>query len=327
MFLVALLRVRTVNFSELAQGFIGKAQVESCEKRLQRFFRGFELDYQDIAKLVVGIMDIPQPWVLSVDRTNWQSGESTFNILMLGVVHEGVAFPLVWTMLGKKGNSNYTERIQLLEEFRTIFPDVEVDCLTGDREFIGSQWFDYLLNKIWTPFRLRIKHNNRLFDGRNALKASVVFAHLKPGEQQVLKVRRRIWGHWVYVIALRLEDNELLIVVTNRKPQSAITDYAKCWDIETLFGCFKTRGFCLEATHLREPERLRRMIALLTIALCWAFKAGEWLAQQQGIEIKSHGRKAKSTFRVGLDYLRRIFLNLNSFETQSLEVIRFLSCT
>jgi hypothetical protein len=107
---VALLRVRTVNFSELAQGFMGKAQAESCEKRLQRFFRGFELDYQDIAKLVVGIMDIPQPWMLSVDRASWQFGESTFNILMLGVVHEGVAFPLVWTMLGKKGNSNYTER-------------------------------------------------------------------------------------------------------------------------------------------------------------------------------------------------------------------------
>jgi hypothetical protein len=29
-----------------------------------------------------------------------------FNILMFGVVHEGVAFPLVWTMLDKKGNSN-----------------------------------------------------------------------------------------------------------------------------------------------------------------------------------------------------------------------------
>jgi hypothetical protein len=55
---------------------------------------------------------------------------------MLGVVHEGVAFPLVWTMLDKKGNSNYKERINLLQEFREIFPEVVVDYITGDREFI-----------------------------------------------------------------------------------------------------------------------------------------------------------------------------------------------
>jgi hypothetical protein len=69
------------------------------------------------------------------------------------------------------------------------------------------------------------------------------------------------------------------------------------------------------------------MIALLTIALCWAFKTGEWVVEPEGIEIKKHGRKAKSTFRVGLDYLRRIFLNLNFHEIESLEAIRFLSCT
>jgi hypothetical protein len=69
------------------------------------------------------------------------------------------------------------------------------------------------------------------------------------------------------------------------------------------------------------------MVALLTIALCWAFKTGEWLAEWEPITIKSHGRKAKSIFRLGLDYLRRIFLNLNSFEAESLEAIHFLSCT
>jgi hypothetical protein len=72
---------------------------------------------------------------------------------MLGVVHNGVAFPLVWTMLDKKGNSNYAERIELLEEFRAICPEVQVDCLTGDREFVEEKWFNYLLNQTFTPFR------------------------------------------------------------------------------------------------------------------------------------------------------------------------------
>ena len=38
-FLMALLRVKTVNFTELATAFGGKAQTDSHYKRLQRFFR------------------------------------------------------------------------------------------------------------------------------------------------------------------------------------------------------------------------------------------------------------------------------------------------
>ena len=52
----------------------------------------------------VALMNIPQPWVLSIDRTEWSSGQTRFNIFMLGIVHQGVAYPLVWTMLEKKGN-------------------------------------------------------------------------------------------------------------------------------------------------------------------------------------------------------------------------------
>jgi hypothetical protein len=148
LFLVALVRVRTVNFVELAQGFMGTAQTESSEKRLHRFFSKFDLDYCEITRLVAGIMEIPQPWVLSVDRTNWQFGDCAFNILMLGVVHEGVAFPLVWTMLDKKGNSNYKERITLLEEFREIFPEVTVDYLTGDRELLDDNLIGGLNDSI-----------------------------------------------------------------------------------------------------------------------------------------------------------------------------------
>jgi hypothetical protein len=40
-----------------------------------------------------------------------------FNVLTLGVVHHGVAFPLVWIMLDKKGNSNTRERCELWNRF------------------------------------------------------------------------------------------------------------------------------------------------------------------------------------------------------------------
>lgn len=71
LFLIALLRVKTVNLAEIATGFRTYAQTESSYKRLQRFFRNFDLDYAAIAQVVVALMDIPQPWILSTDRTEW----------------------------------------------------------------------------------------------------------------------------------------------------------------------------------------------------------------------------------------------------------------
>jgi len=327
LFLVALFRVKTVNLAELASGFMGQAQQESNYKRLQRFLGAFELNYATIAQFVVKLMEIPQPWVLSVDRTTWEFGDCVHNILMLGVVHNGVAFPLLWQMLDKKGNSNTRERLDLLEEFFEVFPDAEVAYLTADREFVGKDWFEYLFEQGAIEFRIRIRESDKLGDGRKSLKAKVVFSSLQPQQQQVLRHRRQLWGRWVYVAALRLEDGKLLIVVTNHRPHQAIADYAKRWGIETLFGCLKTRGFCLESTHLKDPERLSRMLALLTIALCWAFRTGEWLAQLSSIPIKKHGRKAKSTFRHGLDYLRRILLNLELFTDEFFRVLQLLSCT
>jgi hypothetical protein len=50
LFLIALLRVKTINLAELATGFRSEAQISSSYKRLQRFFRKFDLDYPSIAK-------------------------------------------------------------------------------------------------------------------------------------------------------------------------------------------------------------------------------------------------------------------------------------
>jgi hypothetical protein len=51
-------------------------------------------------------MGILQPWGLSIDMTDWSFGQIHFNIFMLGIIDEGIAFPIILTMLEKKGNSN-----------------------------------------------------------------------------------------------------------------------------------------------------------------------------------------------------------------------------
>ena len=131
----------------------------------------------------------------------------------------------------------------------------------------------------------------------------------------------------MYIAALRFDDGSLLVVATQTAPTSAITDYVKRWGIETVFGIFKTRGFCLESTHLKDSERLSKLLALLTLALCWAMLTGEWLHWLKPLTLKKHGRRAKSMFRYGFDHIRTIVLNLEQKADEFVEVLQFLSCT
>ncbi len=51
-FILSLIKVRTVNLMEIALGFEHCAQTGSNYKRLQRFLRFFDLDFEAIARLI-----------------------------------------------------------------------------------------------------------------------------------------------------------------------------------------------------------------------------------------------------------------------------------
>ncbi|EDZ97188.1 transposase IS4 family protein [Limnospira maxima CS-328] len=330
LFLMALFQTKTVNLMEIATVFANPVQISSNYQRLQRFFRQFKFDRAEIARFVVSLIDIPQPWTLSLDRTCWSFGQTHFNILMLAVVHEGIAFPLLWTMLDKKGNSNSGERMDLFDRFEALFPDVEVACLTADREFVGRDWLSYLLIDPEVPFRLRIRHSELISPklGGTRRSGERIFDSLRPGEFRQLSGRRWVWGRQVYVIGSRLADSgELLILITNACPETALPDYARRWGIENLFGALKTRGFCLESTHFKDPERLSRLLALLSLAFTWAMKVGLWIHQGSPIPLKAHGRRSQSLFRTGFDFLRRTFSNLPLFSGRFHQALQLLSCT
>lgn len=218
--------------------------------------------------------------------------------------------------------------MRLIETFHQRFPTAVVKYLCADREFIGQAWVRYLLLEPALAFRLRIRSSDQIEHEGKLLAARVVFAHLQVGQKRHLTGTCRVWGYAVAVEGLRLEDGDLLVVIAPVGTQYLVQDYALRWGIETLFGIFKTRGFCLESTHFTDAKRLSKLFALLTLALCWAMRTGLWLHQWQSIEIKNHGRRAKSLFRLGFDYLRHLVLNPSgSNESDFLQSLQFLSRT
>ncbi len=97
-------------------------------------------------------------YLLTFDRTTWQVNDTWVNILCLAVVFDKVSIPIFWKPLDKKGNSNTVERIELINQFVNIYGVDKISGFLADREFVGEQWFSYLIQSN-IPFFIRIKEN------------------------------------------------------------------------------------------------------------------------------------------------------------------------
>lgn len=306
--IIALLTVRTVNLTEWAQVFDTCARPDSAYMRIKRFFRHFSFDENTLAKFIFHLFDLQKgKWYLTLDRTNWELGNFKINFLVLAVAYKSVAIPLMWSLLDKKGNSNCAERVTLMQRFTSCFGTEVIAGMLADREFVGKPWFSYLSNaKI--PFFIRIKWNFLVSNSRGEMvNAWQLFTGLKPGEKRVLKGKRKIHGLELNLAGVKCDDGDFLIVATTEEGENAIETYRHRWQIETLFGCLKSKGFNLEDTHITRPDRLGRLMAVLAVAFCWAHKIGEWENQVTPIKIKKHGRKEMGLFRKGLNVLTRVF--------------------
>lgn len=157
-FLTALITTRTVNLAEIASVFEGRAKTDSHYQTCHRFLKDFDLPFAALAHFIVQLLGVKRDWTVAIDRTNWKFGQTEINLLMLALVHQGMAYPLIWFSLKKAGNSNTDERVLLLELFLSLFAKAQVAALVADREFIGKDWLNWLVaHEI--PFQIRVKEN------------------------------------------------------------------------------------------------------------------------------------------------------------------------
>ena len=325
-FLVALIAVKTVCLTQVASVFPGRATKESHYKRIRRFLRDFDLDFAAFALLVTRLVGIEGPWVLSVDRTNWKLGKIEINILMLSLVHGGISFPLLWSVLPKAGASNTKERIAIVERFVAIFGKDKIHYVCGDREFASVGLLSYLVRE-GIGYRLRVKGDTRIANGRGEMvSASWLFRNCALSREQCLNGSRLCLRQQVFVSGTRVCGDYVIVISDVSAP---LSEYGVRWGIETLFGCLKTRGFCLESTHVTESERLEKLLALLSLAFVWAYMAGDWLYEQDPLPVKKHGRLPESVFRRGFDWLRGLLAPLcGDFKQEDFQIaVGFLSRT
>lgn len=300
-YITALLQVCTVNLNILGVA-LSSNRIESNARRIKRFLN-FDLPQSIIAQFVLSFMT-DEKLVLTMDRTNWKFGQISINFLVIGIAYKGIALPIAWVNLDKEGNSKTSERKSILESILKFIPVERIDGFAADREFIGQEWFTSLLEHGVNPV-IRIKRNSIISHRGKTAPAWVFFNNLRNTDVGQLS-RAKVMGIRVFVIGTLTPEGELLLVVTVKRPSQALRIYAQRWNIETLFGAFKTRGFNLEDTHITDIKRSERLFALLVLTLVWAVRVGEFVSSLRPSEIKNHGYAQWSIFRRGLDCLRQI---------------------
>ena len=179
LFICALCKVKTVGFEKLATAFDSPASSDSSLRRIQRFMATYVLDTDLIAKLIFNLLPHKPPYRLALDRTNWKFGSLDIYVLVLAVVYQGVAFPLLYSLLPKGGKSNTQERIKLMDRFIDLFGRESIDCQTADREFVGQGWIKYLNDHI-IRYYIRIRENFKVEQPLNSkcVKARWLFSNL-----------------------------------------------------------------------------------------------------------------------------------------------------
>jgi hypothetical protein len=223
----------------------------------------------------------------------------------LAIALQGRGNPRVLAGPEQARHSSQRGRIALLRRFVSQFGRDGIMGVLGDREFLCDLWWQWLSDHD-IPYLMRMKGNQLLTGGQGGRQrpVRVLFTGLAAGGSRLLRKRRRIGRQWVWPGGMRLDSGELLILAGNQRFRQPLDTYGLRREIGNLCQCLKGRGFHLGETRLTRHFRIKKVMALVAIAFCWAHKAGEWknLAAKP-LKTKKHGRPEQSLFRYGLDHL------------------------
>jgi hypothetical protein len=175
----------TVNLNKLKNqvgvilGNTGR-QPDSHYKRLTRFFNEdfhqfsiWKVVLQAVVKLLVKHLNRRGGGkYLLLDATSWKLGSVRIQLLVLSILYQGVSIPIFWVNHSKKGHSNFDERKRFLQM---------ATCLKGmtliaDREYIGREWFTWLVEEIGLEWVIRVPirdYQHEINQGRKSYSALI----------------------------------------------------------------------------------------------------------------------------------------------------------
>ncbi len=300
-----IIKSRSVIFSEIADKIDSDAKTESIERRIQDFFQKVKFDYKQLGVFLLSFVHHDKV-LLSIDRTEWDFGQTQINILCIAVSIGKMAIPVYFEMLdNKSGNSNSQDRIDIFKDIVEIIGKKRIKLIVMDREFIGNKWLAWLKsNEISFCVRVPKNHKILFLDGcrvsaEELLEDSEIFCATNVVVDNVSVNISLSYGN----------DGELLFLIGNIPINQIKEIYKRRWSIEVFFQALKTRGFNLEKSCLRCIEKYKKLFAIVSMAytICWA--TGIQDGKVNPVKPKTHGYPQYSVSRRGLNLMRLFYKN------------------
>jgi len=306
--------------------YTGKESKPSSNyKRLIRIFDNHSLTnlWIELLNFVFELLRLKSEYLI-IDGTSWKRGERWFHYMTLCIVYKGVAIPIYWEDLAKHGLSNFEERKKLMNRAIKYF-DLKGKSLLGDREYIGKEWFKYLIdNEI--NFVIRLKKNIYIQEidaclGRSHQQMTNKVLRSKLANKSVGKMVT-IDGMTLYFVAVKNPKNDpkdpviYLLSSLIEKPAKLIASiYCLRTKIEHCFKHLKSNGFKLEQMNLRTKTRCRLLMAITVFT--YVLSVQEGLKDYHQVPEKNYDtdqkQKQVSIFRFGLDKMNRYARNMEKF--------------
>ena len=192
--------------------------------------------------------------------------------LMVSVRLRNRAVPVAWRVRSTQGNIGFGVQKELLDSVLAWLPqDVSVMLAAG--RFHGTAQLIGWCQKARWSYRIRLKGNLTLAHEGGELTTGDVAARLPKGV-----IGAELHGSGVATNIGVLHETghkEAWIIAMDAKPgRYTVLDHGMRWGIENMFSDFKSRGFGLMQSHIKKPERLERLILIMSIALYWATSCG-----------------------------------------------------
>ena len=252
-------------------------KLKSAEQKVRRLLENFPITSKTYAKAVVALFAVNSVELI-IDRTNWMFGVTDINFLVLSLRWHNISIPIYWIMLNNNGgNSNSDQRIELVEWFVINFKTIIIENIYADREFPSIKFISWLIHKERNlNFIFRSKGSLHASDGNKKISLSKLYNRLLHAQHKVkIEQRiRRIFGNRLYISARINDCGEFMFLVSNKIHSDPFSLYARRWNIETMFGNFKTKSFNLESTHITQYHRLSALFMLMAISYCYCCKLG-----------------------------------------------------
>lgn len=304
--IISLIEHCSVSSKNMALCVKGKAKHASKTQRIYRFFKYQKFNYDQVASFILNIF-VTDKYVIALDRTCWKFGKSDINILFLVIVFGKISVPIYWYPLDHGGVCGTWLMEDILERFINNFGVNKIKYLLADREFMNKEWLSFLTKKR-IKFAIPLKKDVKIRI-ENSLQIKTVGKSFNGTKQhEYTEVRAVLWNHHVKLSAYKNGKGELMVVAASADIDANIFALYKFrWAVERLFKHLKSSGFDIEKSHITNPDRFVKLVAVCAIASALIIKNGLIQHQISPVKIRYKQYNPKqllSFFTYGFDHIR-----------------------